>query len=212
MQKVAIFLRKDKAINRFRETILETLKLPFVNNALLCSGFFQHSKIYKSAEDFKKTMNSRIGSPINLNILGIYAVYNWQQSYNYFINQLKQYNPYGYVNIQGKVVPGQRWHAKIFIAKQDDIPVVAIIGSSNITSRAFGINRPFNYECDVIFWDANNSQVNKMMESIFPENERSDFSDVIITNYDAKHHTSKKSLNDKILDLEQEILAKAKDM
>jgi HKD family nuclease len=49
-------------------------------------------------------------------------------------------------------IPRMGWHAKVFLAKSAGNPVLAVIGSSNITRRAFGEFPQFNYECDVVMW------------------------------------------------------------
>jgi len=41
LNKIAIFLRRDWKINRFREVIISTFDSPDVSEMVLCSGFFK---------------------------------------------------------------------------------------------------------------------------------------------------------------------------
>ncbi len=99
------------------------------------------------------------------------------------------------------------WHAKIFLAKQGEVPLVGIIGSSNITRRAFGLDKDFNYECDVVFWDEAVPDIDRAMT--FAIGNPGDVSDVIVTNYDETHFANRQPLQDRLSSLEVEILAKA---
>lgn len=84
--------------------------------------------------------------------------------------------------------PKSNWHAKIALAINDLGPACAIIGSSNLTRSAFGINpnsynkkldilkgsRRFNHECDVVIWDneiVKNRGVRILISKIFEESD-----------------------------------------
>ena len=99
------------------------------------------------------------------------------------------------------------WHAKVFLAKQGNVPLVGIIGSSNITRRAFGLAKDFNYECDVVFWDESVPEIDKAIATAIGDT--GDVSDVIVTNYDDNHPANRQPLQSRLLTLEVEILAKA---
>ncbi len=47
------------------------------------------------------------------------------------------------------------WHAKVSIKISGRKPIAAIIGSSNLTSTAYGLMGKWNWnrECDVVIWD-----------------------------------------------------------
>lgn len=206
MKRVAIFLRKD-IVNKFRRAIIETLKSEEVDEALLCSGFFQHTHNYQAGLDLDISKH-RSSTPLKLTVMGIYS-YTWKQQYIDFFNQLSAINAGGLFSATQKKMKGMRWHAKIFIAKKHSNPLVAIIGSSNITSRAFGEHASFNYECDVIFWEEKNSRVNRIIESVIGDD--GDSSGVIVTNYDESHRVNQLPLEKRLLDLEKEILARSAD-
>lgn len=61
-----------------------------------------------------------------------------------------------------KKTRGNHWHAKIFILKRGVVPIFGIIGSSNMTSRAFGLGPNFNFESDVVLWDTANNPINTL--------------------------------------------------
>jgi len=212
MQSVAIFLRRTWATNKFREVILNTLRLDQVDSALICSGFFQEGPKYSAGTDLS-IIPYRTRVPIKVTTLGLYS-YSWNQQYTSFFANLTATNscsctPPCFSAVQ-KRIPGMGWHAKVFLAKHGPDPVVGIIGSSNITRRAFGAFKDFNYECDVVFWDETNLLVAQAVEAAigdFGEN-----SDVIVTTYDQQHRANRRPLRDRLLDLENEILDKAVDV
>jgi hypothetical protein len=46
-----------------------------------------------------------------------------------------------------------RWHAKVALAVVSGSPVAGIVGSSNLTGPAYGVDRRvFNNETDVVLW------------------------------------------------------------
>jgi len=99
------------------------------------------------------------------------------------------------------------WHAKVFLAKTRGAPMVGIVGSSNITRRAFGEMKDFNYECDVVMWDESVPEINTAMETAIGDVD--DVSDVIVTTYDTQHRANSQLLEARLLSLEAEILSKA---
>jgi phosphatidylserine/phosphatidylglycerophosphate/cardiolipin synthase-like enzyme len=65
------------------------------------------------------------------------------------------------------IAPKGNWHAKVAIAFADQVPKAAVIGSSNLTNKAFQVGREaFNFECDVAIW-VNEPSVDKAMLSIY---------------------------------------------
>jgi phosphatidylserine/phosphatidylglycerophosphate/cardiolipin synthase-like enzyme len=213
---MGIFLRKSGNSNKFREVILRSLRAPYIDNALLCSGFFQEDVHYSAGTEF--AISSHRGHcPLTVTTLGIYS-YSWKKKYSDFVAQLRQTNyPCCFSAVQMRI-PRMSWHAKVFIAKQEKEPRIAIIGSSNITSRAFGISSTnrFNYECDVVFWDENNAQVNAMVEGVILGDEvrrEAGTPDVIVATYDEAHLANRNlPLRDRLISLEGEILSLALPM
>lgn len=114
------------------------------------------------------------------------------------------------MSIQASRMKGMKWHAKVFVAKDSNgSPVLATIGSSNITRRAFDTLKNFNYECDVVFWDETNSEIYSLVESIIlsERNESQDDMSVVVTKYNPEYlGNNQRTLEEKIKNLESEIL------
>lgn len=205
MRRVAIILRNTGSVNRFRRTILGALRLTVVDEALVCSGFFQDDRKYSAGSDFD-VMSHRSGAPLCLTTLGLYS-YSWKAQYATFFSQLQAANPHPSFTALQKRVPSMGWHAKVFIAKQAGRPLVGVIGSSNITRKAFAELSDFNYECDVLFWEESISVVDIAMSAALGDS--GDISGVIVTNYDDNHPANRVPLADRLLALEAQILANA---
>lgn len=45
-----------------------------------------------------------------------------------------------------------KWHAKISMKIRDNVPFAMIVGSSNLSKSALGLNGSGNYESDVLIW------------------------------------------------------------
>lgn len=208
MQRVAIFLRKSGAVNKFRNAILNTLRTNLVDNAILCSGFFQDTPKYSAGADFD-LVSHRAGAPLSITTLGLYS-YSWKAQYAAFFTQLKGKNISTSFSATQKRIPSMGWHAKVFLAKSGPKPLVGIIGSSNITRRAFGIFKDFNYECDVVMWDETVPAINAAINSAIGDT--GGVSDVIVTNYDENHPANQQPLDNRLLLLEAEILSMAVDV
>jgi hypothetical protein len=205
MHRVAIFLRNTGSVNKFRRAILNTLRVNSVDEALICSGFFQDDGKYSAGDDFD-LISHRSCSPLKVTTLGLYS-YSWKHQYSTFFAKLKAANACGCFIAAQKRIPSMGWHAKVFIAKQAATPVVGIIGSSNITRRAFAELTDFNYECDVVIWEEGIPEIEGAINGAIGD--VGDISDVIVTNYDESHRANKRSLRERLTALEAEILEKS---
>lgn len=205
MRRVAIFLRNTASVNKFRRAILNTLRTDLVDEALMCSGFFQNDGKYSAGADLD-LMSHRACSPLKLTTLGLYS-YSWKAQYATFFSQLNATNSCPCFSAVQKRIPSMGWHAKVFLAKQANQPVVGIIGSSNITRRAFGELSDFNYECDVVMWEETIPQIDTAINAAIGD--PIGVSDVIVTNYDDNHRANNRPLQDRLIALEAEILARA---
>ncbi|MBU4423060.1 MULTISPECIES: hypothetical protein [unclassified Acidovorax] len=181
--------------------------MSMVDEALLCSGFFQDDAKYSTGADFD-LITYRSGTPLKLTTLGLYA-YTWKAQYSTFFSQIQAKNASPSFTAIQKRIPSMGWHAKVFLAKAAGKPVVGIIGSSNVTRRAFGEVKDFNYECDVVMWDESISSVDAVVSAAIGE--AGDVSDVIVTNYDESHRANRISLQQRLISLEAEIMSKAVD-
>ncbi len=155
---ILIILRKQSKINVFNELLLNSINLNIANNAILCSGFFQENS-------FSASLTTGLASALYLNNIEIttIGVYNylWRPQYVKFRDNLLSSG----VRVNAKISKSCKWHAKIFILKKGGNPIFGIIGSSNMTSRAFGICKNFNFEADVVLWDSNYDQLSELTDN-----------------------------------------------
>lgn len=208
MQRVAIFLRNTGSVNKFRRAILNTLRSHRIDEALMCSGFFQDDHKYSTGADFDLIAH-RACRPLKITTLGLYS-YSWKAQYATFFSQLEGQNSCACFSAVQKRIPSMGWHAKVFLAKSAGAPMVGIIGSSNITRRAFGELSDFNYECDVVMWEEAVPEINSAVEAAIGD--VGDISDVIVTTYDEGHRANRMPLEHRLLRLEAGILSKAVDV
>ena len=206
MKRVAIFLRKELKTNRFSDAVLAALNNPDIDEVTICSGFFQEDDSY-SVSKSKFHIRPKCSNMLNLKIVGYYG---WRQhtAFSQFIANVTAINCSRCINVSSFRIPGDKWHAKICIAKKSGKPVFAAIGSSNITRRAFDVLKNFNYESDVIFWNEKDSAINQMVENIIGE-APDEFPSVVVTKYDETHPVNRVPLQDRLLTLEKEIFSKA---
>lgn len=179
-----------------------------VDEALLCSGFFQDNAKYSTGADFD-LITHRSGTPLKLTTLGLYS-YSWRGQYSTFFSQIQMKNASPIFTALQKRLPSMGWHAKVFLAKAAGQPVIGIVGSSNVTRRAFGEVKDFNYECDVVMWNESIPIIDGVVNAAIGNT--GDVSDVIVTNYDENHRANGMSLESRLLSLEAEIMSKAVDV
>lgn len=196
-----IFLRKQLNQNKFRNTVISSINTGEGNSAILCSGFYQenwHRNPHYEVSTEGNFDQALINNNISLTTYGVYN-YTWLQSYKNFRNNLRNKG----ININAKRVTQFHWHAKIFILKMDDRPILGIVGSSNMTRNAFGLTSPFNFEADVIMWLDDYDKINKMMTEII--NESKEFPDeIIVTDYDPMKNNGQ-SIEDRLRRLENDL-------
>lgn len=96
---------------------------------------------------------------------------------------------------QRKRKGSNKWHAKVFMVKNNGLPRLAIIGSSNITKNAFDEMKGWNRECDVLIWNSSDALTDRLIRTaISGQGEQHgqtpgvdlQFSDVFISTYDSK--------------------------
>jgi hypothetical protein len=80
------------------------------------------------------------------------STWKWRDKYQEFVGKLKKIP-----KIKVKDITEENWHAKVSLKITGGRPIAAIIGSSNLTTAAYGKYKYFNKECDVVIWyDAKN--------------------------------------------------------
>lgn len=197
---LVIFLRKRTQVNRFRDILIDSINLGIGNKAVICSGFFQElfkSNSYRASTE-RNFSNILSTKQIELTTIGIHNN-TWMPSYKNFRDSLRTAG----VNIAAKYAPSFHWHAKIFILKQNDNPILAIVGSSNITRNAFSDSYPHNYEADVIMWLDSLEPISALMERMIADT-RDDPHEVIIADYDP-HKNSNLSIEDRLKRIDGEL-------
>lgn len=86
----------------------------------------------------------------------------WRESYLNFIKNLRSYSnelSTNNINFKPYFIANKakaKLHAKIMLAAKKEnntyCPVALMIGSSNLTNMAFGVEKNFNYEADILLW------------------------------------------------------------
>ncbi|MFT9027295.1 phospholipase D family protein [Acetobacter indonesiensis] len=147
---ISIVLRTDGSRNIFRDAIISALGSKCLDEALLCSGFFQDNfkKSAYKVSDERSLARVCAASGIALTTVGIHNS-TWKPAYKNFRDNM---NAAG-VSIKCMYKNGMRWHAKVFIGSKNGNPIFGIVGSSNMTRNAFSTGAKFNNECDVFIWD-----------------------------------------------------------
>lgn len=151
---IAVVLRTNGSLNIFRDAIVSALGSKHLDEALLCSGFFQEnfkSSAYQASAE-RSLASVCAASGVALTTVGVHNT-TWKASYQNFQNNMRNAG----VNITCKYKSRTRWHAKIFIGSINGKPNFGIMGSSNITRNAFSTGVNFNNECDVFIWDRKSS-------------------------------------------------------
>lgn len=152
---IAISLRTKVNFSYFKNNLLGILSCPHFNKVVICSGYFQEN-LYGysiSSDDLLSTILANSNYPnIEYIIIGgqFYNSYklgksDWHIAFDDFLRTLSHNG----INFTAFIEKRKKWHAKISLGLENDIPKVAIIGSSNITRPAYSDSyTTFNVECD----------------------------------------------------------------
>lgn len=150
---IQITLRRDKEFSPFRKQLLEICEIPSYGDLILCSGYIWENSSYSVLDDdLLNAIKTGLSGNQIICVAGKLATkpVNWFKHYSDFVEKLKSHG----ISVTAKVAPKRNWHAKIAVRlDKAGIPVVAMVGSSNLTGPAYGENRySWNYECDVTIW------------------------------------------------------------
>jgi|GEM_PF-7125738 len=136
------------SISYFKEEMLKLIYEGKGDEILLASGFFGESTKgqYKASIDKSDRMGIDIITAIkaarnyeHVRIVGAYDNHN--PGLDAFVNALR--NNLGNILVSGYERNGGKWHAKVFLIVRHDLqgtttPIAGIVGSSNMTSYAYG--------------------------------------------------------------------------
>lgn len=146
---IEITLRRKNDYSPFRQKLLQVCKFPVKGYLILCTGYIWEDSKYSILDD--DLLSSIYKNNKILCIAGKIDDVKWLGSYKNFVQKLKT----KVKCVKAVTVPEKNWHAKIALKLDEkQNPIVAIIGSSNLTRPAYGENPEYdwNYECDVIIW------------------------------------------------------------
>lgn len=150
-----ITLRHDLHSSPFRRQLERLCTVPGGADLVLCSGYiWEPDQGYGVlSDDLLKLLAEGLGHNRLTMIAGKLdsrGPINWLQFYRNFYTRLKAAG----VQVSAVVAPRRNWHAKIAIRMDaSDVPLGAVVGSSNLTGPAYGEGRySWNYECDVTIW------------------------------------------------------------
>lgn len=152
---VRITLRTNKKFSPYRIMLKRLIELPDGDSLVLCSGYIQEtspasSRGYKIlSDDLLPSISNGCAKGTIITIAGKFEYRSWIEYYKNFIHGLR----WAGVKVKPYYAPKKNWHAKIAIRLMQNKPIAALIGSSNLTGPAYGINRPnWNFEGDVLIW------------------------------------------------------------
>ena len=125
---------------------------------MLCSGYIWQpdNGRYNVLDDSlrQSIVSGCIGGTLTT-VAGKFSSAYYKDYYRNFISDLRLNG----VNVIAYYAPRKNWHAKIAIRTNQDCPVAALVGSSNLTGPAYGIDRnSWNYEADVLIWSESGNQ------------------------------------------------------
>ena len=191
-----IFLRREKSVNRFRDTILGAIQSGLGDEALICSGFFQEDGKFSAAVT-SKLANSLAAANVRTDLVGVYNGV-WIQRFRRFRDNLASEG----VAVDAYTQRGLRWHAKVFILKKAGSPILGIVGSSNLTRPAFHNDSPFNRETDVVMWPDTAVGMGNTASTVLAAN--NDPYSYIVADYDPRRNAGLTIL-DRLIQLEKDV-------
>ena len=209
MNNLALILRKRSDRNVFRTLLLAAFNDKNAHTILLCSGFFQERGTFSASSDIVSSIKCVANCPKKLIIVGHYG-YMWKNDFSNFCKSMKGQPCY---RVHQRLARKRNWHSKVLIAKDHSSnPIFAIIGSSNLTSNAFGINSKgkFNYESDVVMWNDSDSLARLVTEYLSTTD---DESEIYVSKYDSENALNRQiPLDKKINALFDEIITESEEI
>lgn len=175
---VCLIFRRSFLVNKFHDILVASLNSGVGDHAIICSGFFQENLRPNSPRP-QYFLSQDPGfihglQGVDLTTVGIHSN-TWLPSYRQLIVNLRLAG----VNVMPLYRNRAPWHAKVYLLEQNGVPIFGVIGSSNMTGRAFGCQGDqgvigFNHEADVVLWDNNIAELNDFMEEILEDMEPTD--------------------------------------
>jgi hypothetical protein len=172
-----IIWRKIGTINQFRVALHQLIEAKG-DELILSSGYVSHGSQFSVYDQSNilpsmkvaianglKNVTIRAGkfrrfsqsTPTSLNALhhNINGNSSYQERYEEFLYNLIPFLKSNLTSININAYIHNNWHAKVAVRADQGRPFAAIIGSSNLTSTAYGVYpNNYNWECDVLIWRA----------------------------------------------------------
>lgn len=148
---IKIALRKYSGQSPFRRMLNMLLTSPIGDSSILCSGYIwqPNGSHYNVLDDgLRNSLISGCQGGELTTVAGKFYPSYYEDYYRNFIQDLRLHG----VRVRAYFAPKKNWHAKIAIRLNKGTPVAALVGSSNLTSPAYGVGRKWNYEADVLIW------------------------------------------------------------
>ncbi len=171
---IIIIFRNSSNINLFRD-YLHTLISLHGEKLILSSGFIAEGNRFSllDSNNMLHPLSNAVHNGLS-KIIVIAGKFNtsfgrrYRQKFDNFAKKLS--TNFGNVVVK---IPQDRWHAKVSILISNKNPIAAIIGSSNLTTTAYGINQGQNWnrECDVVIWDNRCKEATNKFREIYKEGE-----------------------------------------
>lgn len=194
MFKIAVVLSTIPAFNVFRSTLSGAFATGYLDQFLICSGFF-HQRHNKRGRFFASDafLNSALPPASAITVVGAYDPAS--NEFDDFVTTLRS----GLRTTSGSPVPitqrrslrkyGNRWHAKVFVAREGNHERLAVVGSSNLTRSAFDTSAT-NNEADVVIWDDEHEPTKQLVGAALSRPDEAPGNDVanptvIVSTYDA---------------------------
>ena len=198
---LAIFLRRSHAPNLFRDSIVKSLSLGIGDRAIMCSGFFQEETPPGYMASAEPGFASALAhNPIKLTTIGVHN-YGWRDRYRAFRDNMTAAG----ATVDAYYKKGMNWHAKIFLLERRGRCILGIVGSSNVTRKAFGTSVPYNNECDVALWTRGAHRFGQWLDGALYES-NDDFPPVIRGSYSTRANGGI-SIADRLSVLREEVLS-----
>jgi len=218
MYKLALVLSTVPSNNVFRAALTGAFRSGYFNDFLVCSGFFHERTNSKGPFYASKALHTRtLPDPSTVTVVGAYDPSATE--FDDFVKNLAS----SLGTVAGSPVPiaqrrslkkyANRWHAKIFIARNATHHGFAVVGSSNLTRNAFDAS-PSNNEADVVIWDDSNMIAQKVATEALTGRQdgapdAAPLPNVIVGNYDPNdpRNSAPLQMNDRLSTLWQDVLS-----
>ncbi|MCK8664879.1 hypothetical protein M1M11_08275 [Pseudomonas azerbaijanoccidens] len=155
-----IFLRTNGENSRFKVCLNRLICSAHGDSLLLCSGYI--SDIPLIQKDIVESIKigcapsgtvTLVAGKFSQSTGNKFAI-DWEAKFKKFASFLKEELSSTGIHLKVMMAPNRNWHAKIALKINGTTPVIALLGSSNLTGPAYmtGIDA-WNYESDTLLWD-----------------------------------------------------------